>query len=115
VPRRIRALLLSLALAALSFPADAQGDDRRVGDPSTDEVGPSLGETLAGAVSLRHVRDPLPRGVDPSGRQGRADLQLSLPLGGPLWVAGGVRMRYEQVREVNQFDLLPTAGFEIRF
>ena len=22
---------------------------------------------------------------------------------------------YEQVREVNQFDLLPTAGFEIRF
>jgi len=115
VPLGIRALLVGLSLAGLVGPAHAQGADRRAGGASVDEGGSSLGETLAGAVSLRHVRDPLPRGVDPSGRQGRAEVQVSLPLTGPLWLAGGLRMRYQQVRDVNQFELLPTAGFEIRF
>ena len=116
MPRRIRALLLCLALAASAAPAHAERSDRRAGDQSTDgAVGTSLGEALTDAVSLHYVSDPLPRAVDPTGSRGHAEVVVSLPIAGPLSVGGGMRMRYQQVRDVNEVELLPTAGFEIRF
>jgi hypothetical protein len=78
-------------------------------------VGTSLGEALTDAVSLHYVSDPLPRVVDPAGSRGHAEVVVSLPIAGPLSVGGGMRMRYQQVRDVNEVELLPTAGFEIRF
>jgi hypothetical protein len=116
VPRRIRLLFLGFALAVAAVPAHADRTDRRAGDQSTDgEVGASLGEALTDAVSLHYVSDPLPRAVDPTGSRGHAEVVVSLPIAGPLSVEGGMRMRYQQVRDVNEVELLPTAGFEIRF
>ena len=115
MPGRTHALLLCFALAASAVPAHADRTDRRAGDQPTDEVGSSLSEALTGAVSLRHVSDPLPRGIDPTGSRGHADVVVSLPIAGPLRLGGGMRMRYQQVREVDELELMPTAGFEFRF
>ena len=37
---------------------------------------------------------------------------VSLPVAGPLRLGGGMRMRYQQVREVNAVELLPTCEFD---
>ena len=115
MPRRMPAQLLGLALAAAAIPATADSTGRRAGDPSQADRVASLGETLADAVSLSHVRDPLPRSVDPTGRRGHADVVVSLPVAGPLRLGGGMRMRYQQIRDVNEVEWMPTAGLEIRF
>ena len=115
MPRRIPALILGLALAATAVPARADRTDRRAGDPSSDDPVASLGDMRADAVSLSHVRDPLPRSVDPTGRRGHAEVGVSLPVAGPLRLGGGMRMRYQQIRDVNEVEWMPTAGLEIRF